>query len=227
MHFLATPHPTQKTVSSRLKRSAAERPSFLPRSFPPRKLPGSPHTHARISARWRSAALLLALVFVSPLLRAQHPEEALSDAEVEQLRESAYVPADRIRVFIDFLDARARRIQEFVAKPRRPGREEDLHDLLEQFTAITEELNDNLDDYGPRHADLRKQLPKLLQATDRWSTALRTPADSDIYNVSRSLALEGVRDVHDEASKLVDEQRAWFAAHPPAKDSGAGGSPHS
>ena len=167
------------------------------------------------------------MFFFLPLLHAQQADEALSDAEVEQLRESAYVPADRIAVFVGFLDARARRIQEIVAKPRRPGREEDLHDLLEQFTAITDELNDNLDDYAPRHSDLRKQLPKLLQATDRWSTALRTPADNEAYNVSRSLALEGVRDVHDETAKLVDEQRAWFAAHPPSKDAGVIGSPHS
>ena len=171
--------------------------------------------------------MLLTLFLLPPVLHAQHSEEALSDAEVEQLRESAYVPADRIAVFIEFLDTRAKRIQELVAKPRRPGREDDLHDLLEQFTAITDELNDNLDDYGPRHADLRKQLPKLQQATDRWSTALRTPADNDAYNVSRSLALEGVRDVHDEATKLVDDQRTWFAAHPPSKDANTIGSPHS
>ena len=79
-------------------------------------------------------------------------------------------------------------------------------------------MSDNLDDYGPRHRDLRKQLPKLLEATDRWATALRSPADSDVYKVSRSLALEGVQDVRDESKKLVEEQKAWFAAHPPTKE---------
>ena len=177
--------PAQEMLSSRPKASQSgatlERTASLP------KLPAQ----RALSSLCRSATVLLALLFLAPPLHAQR-DEPMSDAEVEQLRESAYVPADRIAVFIEFLDTRAKRIQEIVAKPRRPGREDDLHDLLEQFTAITDELNDNLDDYAPRHADLRKQLPKLLQATDRWSTALRTPADNETYNVSRSLALEGV-----------------------------------
>ncbi len=143
-------------------------------------------------------------------------EESLSDAEVEQLRESAYTPSDRILVFIKLLDTRTKRITDLVAKPRRPGREEDLHDLLEQFTAIADELNDNLDDYGPRHRDLRKQLPKLLEAVDRWNTALKTPPDNDRYAVARKLALESVRDVREEATRLVEDQKTFFAAHPEA-----------
>ncbi len=150
---------------------------------------------------------------------AQDADAAMSEAEIDQLRDSAYVPVDRIAVFIKMLDTRAASLQTLVAKPRRPGREDDLHDLLQQFVSIVDELNDNLDDYGPRHRDLRKQLPKLLEATDRWSTALRSPADSDVYKVSRSLALEGVQDTRDETKKLIDEQKAWFAAHPPTKDS--------
>lgn len=142
----------------------------------------------------------------------------MSEAEIDQLRDVAYVPADRIAVFIKLLDTRAASLQSLVAKPRRPGREEDLHELLQQFVAIIDELNDNLDDYGPRHRDIRKQLPKLLEATDRWSTALRSPADSDVYKVARSLALEGVQDARDETKKLTEEQKAWFAAHPPAKE---------
>lgn len=165
----------------------------------------------------RLLTLCVALLLTSPLLHAlQRGESSLSEGEVEQLRESAYVPADRIAVFIKFLDTRTKAIQDLVAKPRRPGREDDLHDLLEQFTAVADELNDNLDDYGPRHRDLRKQLPKLLEATDRWSTGLRTPPDATAYAVSRRLALESVRDIREEATRLVEDQRTFFAAHPEA-----------
>ena len=145
----------------------------------------------------------------------------MSESEIDQLRDAAYVPADRIAVFVKLLDTRASNMQALVAKPRRPGREEDLHEIFQQFASIVDELNDNLDDYGPRHRDLRKQLPKLLEATDRWATALRSPADSDVYKVSRSLALEGVQDVRDETKKLIEEQKAWFAAHPPSKETSA------
>ena len=173
-----------------------------------------------VSTIFRTAALLFLLcgAGMSSLARAQSPDDAMSESEIDQLRDAAYVPADRIGVFIKLLDTRATNLQTLVAKPRRPGREEDMHEIFQQFASIVDELNDNLDDYGPRHRDLRKQLPKLLEATDRWATALRSPADSDVYKVSRSLALEGVQDVHDETKKLIEEQKAWFAAHPPSKD---------
>ena len=166
----------------------------------------------------RSPLLLATLLLLPICLRAQARDSVLSDAEIEQLRESAYEPAERIAIFIKLLDARAANLQTLVAKPRRPGREDDLHDQIEQFATIVEELNDNLDDFGPRHRDLRKQLPKLLQATDRWNTALRSAADDDRYKAARNIALEGVRDVRSETARLIDEQKAWFAAHPPTKE---------
>ena len=164
--------------------------------------------------------LLLALAIASftPPLHAQRDDSALSDGEVEQLRESAYVPNDRIMVFIKLLDTRTKAIQDMYARPRRPGREQDTHDLYEQFTSIADELNDNLDDYGPHHRDIRKALPKLLEATERWSSSLKSPPDNDTYNVARKLALESIRDLREEATRLIDEQKAWFAAHPPAKE---------
>jgi hypothetical protein len=151
-------------------------------------------------------------------LSAQRNENALSDAEVEQLRDSAYIANDRVLVFIKFLDSRVKRIQDMFAGPRRPGREQDTHDLLEQFTSIADELDDNLDDYGSRHRDIRKALPKLLEATERWATSIKTPPENEAYNVSRRLALEVIRDIRESATKLTEEQKTWFAAHPPPKE---------
>lgn len=158
------------------------------------------------------------VLLFTPILHAQKHEPALSETEVETLRETAYVASDRVLAFVKFLDERSSSIQQLATKPRRPGREEDIHDLCEQFTSIADELDDNLDDYGPRHRDIRKSLPKLLAATDRWATALKTPADNEAYNVSRKLALEAVRDLRESSTKLIEEQKAWFLAHPPAKD---------
>jgi hypothetical protein len=171
---------------------------------------------------FRRLALALAialptLTFVAPL-HAQEQDHVLTDAEIDQLRESAYFPNDRVMVFIKFLDERNKAIQELFAHPRNPGREQDTHDLLEQFTAIADELDDNLDDYGPHHRDIRKALPKLVEATERWSSNLKTPPDNEAYSVSRKLALEAIRDLHDEATQLIEDQKAWFAAHPPAKE---------
>ena len=170
----------------------------------------------------RTRCLLPSLLLVSfalPLaLHAQTRESALSDAEVEKLRDTSYFPNERVLAFIVFLDDRTGDIHKTITGPRRPGREEDIHDLMEQFTSIADELLDNLDDYAPRHKDIRKALPKLLQATDRWGTILRSPPDNDAYNLVRRLALESLRDIREETTQLIDEQKTWFAAHPPAKD---------
>jgi len=166
----------------------------------------------------RRLSFALLLLPLSLSLHAQKPEAALSDGEIEQLREAAYYPSDRILLFIKLLDTRNKSIQDLFARPRKPGREQDTHDLLEQFTAIADELNDNLDDYGPRHRDIRKALPKLVEATERWSSNLKTPPDDEAYNVSRRLALEAVHDLHDQATQMIEEQKAWFLAHPPPKE---------
>ncbi len=159
----------------------------------------------------------MAVLLIPCSLLAQRQEAALSEGEVEQLRDAAYVPNARVLVFIKLLDTRTKSIEDLFAKPRRPGREQDTHDLFEQFTSIADELDDNLDDYGPRHRDIRKALPKLIAATERWATILKTPPEDEAYNVSRKLALESLRDIREAAEKLVEEQKAWFLAHPPPK----------
>jgi hypothetical protein len=89
---------------------------------------------------------------------------------------------------------------------------------MEQFVSIADDLEDNLNEYGPRHRDVRKALPKLQRAIDRWATALKSPPDDDAYNVSRKLSLETLRDLREDTEHLIEDQKTWFAAHPPVKD---------
>ena len=166
----------------------------------------------------RRLSLALLLVFLASPLHAQRESNAMTDAEVEQLRDSAYVANDRVFVFIKLLDVRTKAIQDLMVGPRKPGREQDIHDFLEQFTCIADELDDNLDDYGPAHRDMRKALPKLVEATERWASIIKSPADNETYNVSRKLALEAVRDLREASTQLIEEQRIWFIAHPPPKE---------
>jgi hypothetical protein len=166
----------------------------------------------------RRLPLAFVLLALTLPLHAQRDDNSMSEGEIEQLRESAYFPSDRILVFIKLLDARNKRIQDLFAHPRKPGREQDTHDLLEQFTSIADELNDNLDDYGPHHKDIRKVLPKLIDATERWASDIKQAPENSAYDLSRKLALESIRDIREEATRLVEDQKTWFAAHPPAKE---------
>lgn len=168
----------------------------------------------------RAALLLLAAVALvcagAATARAQRDDGVMTDAEIEKLREAAYVPVERVRVFMKLIDNRTQRIQDLLAKPRHPGREQELHDLLDQIGAIAGEFNDNLDDYATHHRDVRKALPKLLEATERWATAVRAPADDAAYKIVRRIALDNIDDLHKAAEEMNTEQAAYFQAHPNA-----------
>jgi hypothetical protein len=179
----------------------------------------SSFSSARAHICGRFAFVLVAiLVLIAIPLRAQIRESALSDREVEEIRDARYMPSDCVLLFVKFLDLRTKEIQDLYAKPRRPGREQDTHDLLVQFTSIADELSDNVDDYGPRHIDIRKALPKVVEATERWATAIKSPPSDEAYDVARKIALESIRDLRESATELSAQQIEWFKAHPPAKE---------
>jgi hypothetical protein len=171
----------------------------------------------RIARRILPLCLIGLAVSAAPrLVRAQADDNTMTASEVEKLRDAAYIPTDRIDAYIKILDSRAKSIDDLLAKRRHAGREQDLHDLFDQLGSIADELNDNLDEYGPKHRDLRKVLPKLMEATERWSTSLRAAPDDPAYNVVRKIALGAVKDVHDAAASMQTDQIAYFKAHPEA-----------
>ena len=177
-------------------------------------------TTMRSTTRTVMVCAVLAFLAVLPALQAQPNkarEDALSQQEIDQLRDSAFLPTERLRVFTEILNSREKRLEDLLARRRHhtdfPA---DMHDVLEQFGTITDELNDNLDDYNRRHRDVRKALPKLIEATERWSTALRTAEENDAYNVVRRIALDDVRDTKALAGSLRTDLDAYFKAHPEA-----------
>ncbi len=185
----------------------------MPRTYPPRTyLPA------------RRAALrtlgIGVLILITRSLIAQAHASALSDGEVEKLRDTAYYPPERVLAFIAFLDQRTKEIDRLNTGPRRPGREQDIDDQMQQFASIADDLDDNLDEYDKHHRDIRKALPKLVAATERWGTALKSPPVHPLYTVSRKLAIDSLNDVHQSAAELIESQKAWFLAHPPPKDDG-------
>ena len=125
---------------------------------------------------------------------------------------------ERVQIFSGILDDRIKAILTLTNGRKKPGRDEDIHDLMEQFTAIADDFEDNLDDYERRHRDIRKVLPKVLAAAERWQSGLKTPPENQAYEVSRKLALEAISDLHDDLTKLIEEQKAYFLAHPPGKE---------
>ena len=161
--------------------------------------------------------LLIVLLALANLpVHGQAADGDMSEVEVESLRDSAYVPQDRVRAYEKILDAREKRIEELLTKPHHPEFAMDMHDALEQFGAIADELNDNLDDYESKHRDVRKVLPRLIDATERWSTALRATGDDDHYKIVRRTALDAVNDMRTTAETMQTTLAAYFKDHPEA-----------
>lgn len=166
----------------------------------------------------KSLLLLLAVPLACSVGHAQRHSISLSEAEEDQVRDAAIDPARRIAVYQSIVEARIKRIQDILANPRAQGRREDIRDNMDQVTGLVDELQDNLEEYENAHRDLRKPLPKLMDAALRWESVLKQPPDDDRYNLVRKLALEAVADVKKQTGEMLPAEQTWFKAHPPNKN---------
>jgi predicted nucleic acid-binding Zn-ribbon protein len=167
---------------------------------------------------------VLLLLFVMPLAAfAQHHPTDLSEAEEEKVRDAAAFPAERIAVYQEIIEARVKRIQDVIANSRAQGRREDIKQNMGEIAGLVDEMQENLEEYQDAHRDLRKQLPKLQNAMERWVSVLKQAPDEDSYNLTRKLALEGVADVQAEVKEILPAQIAYFKEHPPDKNANPGG----
>jgi hypothetical protein len=148
--------------------------------------------------------------------RAQSDEGVMSDAEVETLREASYIPSAKLAAYEKILETRAQKMQDLISKPRHVGFGNDMHDLMQQFGAIAQELNDNLDEWDKQHRDLRKPLPKLVHDVERWQTTLSAPPNEPAFAVVRKLALDAANDLKTDAVEMQTLQETYFKEHPEA-----------
>jgi chromosome segregation ATPase len=170
----------------------------------------------------RRFLILLCLLMPSAAGAQRHPTD-LSEMEEEQIRDAAPEPAQRIAVFQEIIEVRIRRIQAVIANTRAQGRREDIKNAMDEIAGLVDEMQDNMDEYDSAHRDLRKQLPKLQNAMERWVSVLKQAPEDDSYNLTRKLALDAVADVQAEAKEMLPAQTAYFKEHPPDKNANPGG----
>jgi len=129
----------------------------------------------------RLAKKLLLLILLFTVVAAARRRDPLTDAETDQLREAALEPQKRLKLYIKFAEARLLAIDQLRSDPKfADGRGKKIHDLLEDFTAILDEINDNLDTYQGRplnkddKKDFHKGLKEVVEASDKFDLKLRT-----------------------------------------------------
>ena len=131
--------------------------------------------------KYRALALLIIGLAGVVTASASGRRDPLNEAEVSQLREVAQEPLKRIPLLVKFAQARLVAIDQLRGDNKlTSGRGQQIHDLLEDFTNIADELDSNLDMYDRERSDLRKPLKEVIEAYTEWQLKLRGLKEADV-----------------------------------------------
>lgn len=158
-------------------------------------------------------AALLVLSFSFSHAHAQVNRDPLNDDEVDQIRDVADRPQERVKLYMKFIEQRIAAIKQMSSDPGVQNKPPKLRALMEEFTRLADELQDNLDNYEDTHSDVRKPLKDLIANSAKWTEVLNSPVPDRAYDFSRKTALEAARSANEQAAKLLDDQTKWFAEH--------------
>jgi len=164
----------------------------------------------------------LLVVSLAPLFAQVTGRDPLTEQESDDLREAAQEPEKRLKLYLKYTHARLDAIDQLRGDPKlASGRGKQVHDLLEDFTKLMDEMDDNIDDYADRHEDLRKPLKDVIQANSEYQVKLRTlkeqgpppgakADEASEYSFVLQNAVEAVNTSLDDARKLLEEQEQYF-----------------
>ena len=148
--------------------------------------------------------------------------DPLTEEETDQLREAAQDPPLKLKLLVKFTRQRLESAEALRFDPKAgPGRGQQIHDLLEDFGNLVDEVSDNVDSYAARKEDLRKPLGDIIAATNDWSARLRdfktaasaTPAsakEAKPYLFALEDAIDSVNAALQNAEQLLEVQKEQF-----------------
>ena len=169
------------------------------------------------------AKRIVVLLLVLTIAASARKRDPLTEAEADQIRQAALEPYKRLKLYIKFTDARISAIDELRRDPQQAdGRGRAIHDRLEDFTALLDEINDNLDQYQGRplskddRKDFRKGLKEVIEACDKWDAKLKslksdtetdpqTKKESEDYRFALQDAQEVLESTASMAREYVEE----------------------
>ena len=143
----------------------------------------------------------------------QNNKDPLSQSEADEVAEVRDQPVARIKLYQKYIQQRIDAIKDLGSSPKAEDRKAELRARYEEFTRLSDELQDNLDTFDEAHADIRKALKELVPATQKWPDILKAAAADPTYDFSRKTALDAAESTSDQAKKLYDEQLKYFAEH--------------
>ena len=114
--------------------------------------------------------LLFSTVAVAAAVSHRDP---LTDAEIDKIRDTAQLPAERLKLYIEFARARLDKVQQVHADPKLTDRAEQTRSALQEFLDVYDELTTNVDTYADRGSDLRKALKPVIEADTEFGAKIR------------------------------------------------------
>jgi uncharacterized coiled-coil DUF342 family protein len=171
--------------------------------------------------------LLCGLLLAGTCWAQHHHGDALSPAEIDQLRDAAQTPHERLGLYIQFARARLDSLDKSRTNPEVKDHAQELHDRLSDFVGIYDELDENVDTYADRKDDLRKPLKAVIEADTEFQTRLRAlqtslsgAQDQEAYQFFLTTALNAVDDgARDHRQLLAEQEEA--AKHRKKREKGA------
>jgi hypothetical protein len=152
---------------------------------------------------------VLIMLAIAPAF-AQSKKDPLTDQQIEDVREAGDQPLQRIKLFVGYVDDRAKGIHTLNADPIAQNKSLRLHNLMEEFTRLSDELQDNMDNFDQQHADLRKVLKEIVDKTGEWGTVLNEPKPSPQYDFSRKTAIDANQSAHETAVQMLADETKYF-----------------
>jgi hypothetical protein len=132
-----------------------------------------------MKANWRRV-LGLTLLLTLPILLAGQEEkrDPLNPLEINQLRDAMLDPIERLNLYVKFSRDRMTKLEQMRSNPKTTERGRQTHDMLEDFLAVYDELDDNIDMYVARKNDIRKPLKNIIEADTEFQSKLRALKNS-------------------------------------------------
>jgi hypothetical protein len=156
-------------------------------------------------------AFLLLVVIALPGEKRRDP---LNQIEINQLRDTAQEPLERLKLYVEFARARLLALDKTRSDPKVTDRGEETHDRLQDFLDVFDELNDNVDTFADRKEDLRKALKVVIEGDNEFQSkllALRdaagtTAQETKAYDFLLRSAIETVDSSIEDHRQLLDAQ---------------------
>jgi hypothetical protein len=160
---------------------------------------------------------LICLLLAMPLAAQQQKREPLTEKQQDEIAEAGIDPVARVNLYVKYLNDHSDTIQGLIRRAKSSARARRIDDELLDFTALMDELGDNLDMYSERKADLRKSLKDLNESIPRWQGVLHDLPSEPGFELSLKEAIASANDLADQAKQITTDQEAYFKAHPDQK----------